>query len=440
MKIGARDSPLSKAQVEEVRREMPDLLFESVWVKTKGDRDQATSLRHLEKTDFFTYELDQMLLQGDIDLAIHSAKDLPDPLPQGISCIAMTRCIDSRDALVFRPGETLHTLPSQSSVATSSERREEAVKALRSDLRFVDVRGNIGERLKKLETKEVDAVVVAEAALIRLGLTCLNRLFLPQETAPLQGRLALLARTEDAKIRSLIEPIFKKILYLGLTPTHWPLSSYLVHYPVIRTEMLHTRELKRALLLWPQFTHVLFTSQSAVRYWWEVSCIPFDKQAIAIGRTTAEQLLSRDVRFLLAPEATQEGVIALLETLDLKNAFLFLPRSRKSRPLLSDYLKRKKIPFFSLDLYDTVSQKSEPIPSLESIGEIIFTSPSTAQGFLDIFGHFPKDKRLTPIGPITEQFLHHLTSMVKFPLWFVKGEPPSVEKSPMYSPERVKQR
>ncbi|MGB7977541.1 MAG: hydroxymethylbilane synthase [Chlamydiales bacterium] len=185
MRIGARSSPLSQAQLAEVQQEL-GLEFEPVWVETSGDLDQASSLRSLEKTDFFTRELDQMLLEGIIDAAIHSAKDLPDPLPKGLKIALLTRGLDPRDSLVIKrePVEV---------VATSSERREEAVRQLFPDCRFVDLRGTIHERLKK----EVDGVVVAEAALIRLGLTGLKRIFLPGPTAPLQGKLAIVCREDD---------------------------------------------------------------------------------------------------------------------------------------------------------------------------------------------------------------------------------------------------
>ena len=203
--VGARSSPLSRVQCEEVETELrshhPEVAFDPVWVKTMGDLDKKTSLRTLGQSDFFTRELDQMLLSGEIRIAIHSAKDLPEPLPYGITLVALTRGVDPRDSLVLRPGERLETLPRGAVIATSSERREETVRELRSDVCFIDLRGTIGERLEKLEKGEADGVVVAEAALIRLKLTHLNRIFLPGETAQHQGRLAILARSEDEEMR-----------------------------------------------------------------------------------------------------------------------------------------------------------------------------------------------------------------------------------------------
>ncbi len=200
IKVGARSSTLSRRQVEEVRAEFPYVKFDPIFVKTHGDRDRATSLRALEKTDFFTREIDEMLLRGECRIAIHSAKDLPEPLPKGLELITLTKGVDPSDSLVLRKEEHLSE---GFVVATSSVRREEMVREILDDVRFVDIRGTIEERLAKLENKEFDGVVIAEAALIRLGLTRLNRIRLPGETTPLQGRLAILARSGDKEMSSL---------------------------------------------------------------------------------------------------------------------------------------------------------------------------------------------------------------------------------------------
>lgn len=170
---------------------------------TTGDKDLLTSLRDMGKTDFFTKEIDEGLLAKTFDIAIHSAKDLPDPLPQGLSLVGMTESIDPRDSLVIRPGYTLKPNPI---VGVSSERRETAVRQVWRDAVFRDIRGTIPGRLSLLDSGEYDAIVIAEAALIRLGLTERRRLFLPGETAQNQGRLALVSRSEDVeKFSSLFQ-------------------------------------------------------------------------------------------------------------------------------------------------------------------------------------------------------------------------------------------
>lgn len=209
--IGSRASPLALAQVEEVGRELrlhyPQLLVMRRIVETVGDRDRTTSLRSLGKTDFFTRELDEWVLEGICDVAIHSAKDLPEPLPVGLAVVAISRGVDCSDALVLRPGACIPSLPPHAVIATPSERREEAVRQLRSDLTFVDVRGTIGERLELLETGQVEGVVIATAALIRLQLMHLNMIILDGETVPLQGRLAAVARAHDDALEALFAPL-----------------------------------------------------------------------------------------------------------------------------------------------------------------------------------------------------------------------------------------
>lgn len=203
----ARSSPLSRVQVAEVQAELalfhPDIELKPYFVETSGDIDKQKSLRGMEKTDFFTKEVDELLLQGTCLAAVHSAKDLPENLPAGLVIAALTKGLDASDALVLRPGETLASLPWGAKVATSSLRREMVVRGLRPDLQVIDLRGTIGERLAKLDSGEADAVVVAEAALIRLGLTHLNRCQLPGETVPGQGKLAIVVREADSFLKEL---------------------------------------------------------------------------------------------------------------------------------------------------------------------------------------------------------------------------------------------
>ena len=206
IKVGTRKSPLALAQVREILDEIrafkPDIEFELVPVETMGDRDHSTSLRSLDKTDFFTREIDRLLLSFGCQIAIHSAKDLPDPLPADLCIAAMTKGVDPSDSLVLREGVSFEQLPRGAVIATSSKRREETVASLRPDLTFVDIRGNIGQRLQKLYSCEVDGVVIAEAALIRLNLHP-NRIPLPGETALHQGRLAIVCRAQDQEMVSL---------------------------------------------------------------------------------------------------------------------------------------------------------------------------------------------------------------------------------------------
>src|SRR5579872_895410 len=162
--VGARASALSRVQVTEVEQTLqrfyPEITFAPVWMQTVGDRERQRSLRDLEKSDFFTREIDESLLKGACRLAIHSAKDLPDPLPLGLSLLALTEGVDPSDVLVMRKDANIETLPFQARIGTSSLRREEMVRFLRSDLVCVDIRGTILERIALLEGN-LEGVVMA---------------------------------------------------------------------------------------------------------------------------------------------------------------------------------------------------------------------------------------------------------------------------------------
>jgi hydroxymethylbilane synthase len=207
LKVAARSSLLSLVQVNEIlsmiKKYHISVDFSVLSMETVGDKDQLTSLRTLEKTDFFTKEIDNSILNNLCRIGIHSAKDLPSPLPQGLKIVCLTKSIDSSDSLVLRENQKFEELPSGALIATSSLRREEVIKNLRTDLCFIDIRGTIHQRLSKLETFEADGVVIAEAALIRLGLINLNRMKLPGDTVEGQGQLAVVAREDDFEMKRL---------------------------------------------------------------------------------------------------------------------------------------------------------------------------------------------------------------------------------------------
>ena len=211
LKTASRRSPLAISQIDEVLKEIqlhqPHVQFSCQLLETTGDKDQKTSLRTLDKTDFFTKEIDDLVLNGVCRLGIHSAKDLPEPLPKGLMIAALTKGVDASDSLVLKAGKNLSDLPHKALIATSSIRREDAVRQLLPHATFTDIRGLIGQRLQILEAGKIDGVVIAEAALIRLGLTHLNRLTLPGDTTPFQGQLAVIIRSDDQEMSTLFSCI-----------------------------------------------------------------------------------------------------------------------------------------------------------------------------------------------------------------------------------------
>ena len=217
LKVGSRNSPLALKQVEEVTRILnqfyPDLKFEVIGMDTCGDKDKTTPISDIEGTDFFTREIEGALLEKKIDFAVHSAKDLPDKLPQGLVVAAITRQIDPYDALVSRESLELDKLRYGAKIGTSSQRRKDQLKNYRNDFQLIDIRGNIEERLTKLDNDGLDAIVVAACALVRLGLQHRISQHLPFEILkphPLQGSLAIEARAEDAQLINLLRDIHEK--------------------------------------------------------------------------------------------------------------------------------------------------------------------------------------------------------------------------------------
>jgi len=201
-KIGTRTSPLALKQVGEVLSALknlyPGIGAEIVGIDAYGDKDRTTPISETEGGDFFTREIDKALLRGEIDFAVHSAKDLPDILEKGLSIAAITKSIDPFDVLVSKSGLKLGELPCGARIGTSSLRRKEALKRFRPDFQMIDIRGNIEERLGLLDG--LDGIVIAAAGLIRLGLEDRITQRIPFDILrphPLQGALAIVTRSYD---------------------------------------------------------------------------------------------------------------------------------------------------------------------------------------------------------------------------------------------------
>jgi hydroxymethylbilane synthase len=194
-KLGTRKSRLAVKQVEEFTKYFPSEKFEIVYFETAGDIDKTTPISGVEGSDFFTDTIDRALLDGEIDLAVHSAKDLPDKLPNGIKVAFVTESIDPNDVLVSKNNLKLNELPKGAKVGTSSQRRKEQLINIRNDLQVLDIRGNIDERLEKLDKGEYDAIILAGAGLKRLGLENRVTEVLTFSPHPMQGRLAVTTRS-----------------------------------------------------------------------------------------------------------------------------------------------------------------------------------------------------------------------------------------------------
>ncbi len=210
IKTGTRPSPLALKQVEEIQRLVPEVCLEIVPVETGGDKDKISPLVDQEEGDFFSAEIEQALLDGSIDIGIHSAKDLEKDTPDGLVIVALTKSISPYECLVSRGGIPLDKLSAASRVAASSRKRRDAILHFRPDLVVEGIRGNIDERLAQLDSGQFDALIVAHAALLRLGYEHRIAQIIPQEIIPahpLQGRLAVQIRSDR---KDLLE-IFRSI-------------------------------------------------------------------------------------------------------------------------------------------------------------------------------------------------------------------------------------
>ena len=195
----------------------PDLEVNLKEIKTKGDQITDISLSKVEGKGFFTKEIEDALLNGEIDLAVHSLKDLPTKLPEGLKITAVLNREDPCDVLISKNKIKFKELSSSSKVGTSSLRRVSQLKALRNDLEYLDLRGNLDTRIRKLEEGQYDAIVLAYAGVKRLGFEKkITERFNPKEILPAicQGALAIEIRESDPGIEELILKLNDQKAYL----------------------------------------------------------------------------------------------------------------------------------------------------------------------------------------------------------------------------------
>ena len=213
--IGSRGSILALAQANLVKNSLeanyPDFIFEIKEIVTSGDKDLKSNWENSNASlkSFFTKEIEQELLDGQIDIAVHSMKDMPAVSPKGLICGAIPDREDARDVLISKNG-FLVTLPQGAKIGTSSLRRVMNLKAIRPDFEIKHLRGNIHTRLKKLETEDYDAIILAAAGLKRTGMADKITEYLSGEAfppAPAQGVLYIQCRENDEEIKGILKSI-----------------------------------------------------------------------------------------------------------------------------------------------------------------------------------------------------------------------------------------
>ena len=222
LRLGTRGSPLALIQAEDVRAKLraahPRLRVETdieiVPIRTSGDwrpsHKERTFLETGGDKGLFTKEIEEALIAGVIDMAVHSMKDVPSRLPDSLDIAALLERADPRDAFIGKDASTLNELPAGAVIGTASLRRQAQVLAKRPDLRVAPMRGNVGTRLTKLANGDADATILALAGLQRLGIdNCVSSILEPEVMLPSagQGALGIEIRRDDEDMRALLEPV-----------------------------------------------------------------------------------------------------------------------------------------------------------------------------------------------------------------------------------------
>jgi len=214
IRIATRKSPLAMWQAEHVASTLhathPGIQVEILGVSTQGDRILDTPLAKIGGKGLFVKELETRILEGDADIAVHSMKDVPVDLPEGLHLAVIMEREDPRDAFVSNRCESLDDLPEGAVVGTSSLRRQCQIADRRPDLVIKSLRGNVNTRLRKLDEGEYDAIILAASGLARLELSERIRAAIdPSDSLPAigQGALGIECRSDDARVNALLAPL-----------------------------------------------------------------------------------------------------------------------------------------------------------------------------------------------------------------------------------------
>jgi len=413
-KIACRLSPLALAQVEEVIQSLKTkgiaVNYEILKYETAGDKDKNTPLT-ASPDNFFTDTIDKALLNGEADIAVHSAKDLPQNFPEGLEIFALTQCLDNKDAWVGR--QSWNKLPPHAKVGTSSLLRQAQILQLRPDVRIVTIRGSIAERLQLVKTGQVDGIVVAACALKRLKLEGEIKDIFPWEGQAGQGQLAVVGRKNDQKLKDLFNTIdirrAKIFLHCGTHPEIYSHLGQMIPWPMIDIKPVSFNETaqKQILQAFESADIVIFTSGHAVEHFFHIIAKPTSNKIFAvIGQNTQEALQKFHIKALIvAPQETAQGLYqAITQYTNVQGKHILFPRSSLPNPFLKEALSKLGAIVTEIVVYENTKPAKRPLPSLDIHG-VIFTSSSTVRNFLTDYATIPAHWQILARGPMTLKFL-----------------------------------
>ncbi len=207
----------------------------------------------------------------------------------------------------------------------------------------------------------------------------------------------------------------KTILYLGTNLAFSLPNARVIHFPIISIapRSFTEKHLFSSFEDLPNYSHFIFTSKNAVAIFFQYATRMYNdlsfmkkKEIYSVGEVTAQALDKYEVNVsFIAHPSTQEGLIKKMTNVNWQNTYVMLPKSSLARPLIENFLKDRQIRYQAPNLYDTITNKNQEVPSLDLVDEIVFTSPSTVKAFTELYGNIPQNKKITSIGPITQQAL-----------------------------------
>jgi len=416
LKAGTRPSSLALTQTRAALDRLEGLLdgveFEMVPIASIGDTDRTTDLRE-SPADFFTRELDAALLRGEIDLAVHSAKDLPEPLPEGIEAFWLPWREEPRDVLILSRDRKISGLPAHPVIGVSSERRADYGKKRFPSGIQKNIRGNIEERIAQVDDGTYDIVVMAAAALIRLGLTHRITEWIPLDELEVpegQGYLAItLRKGEPSPLRTLFPMIGKRILLTCSKALQEKAATAVrekggqpIPYPLIRLGC------KRGILPhYAEYDWVIITSPSAVQ------CLEKTGSEktkwMVCGRGTATELSRIGIEADAQPESdfSAEALVELAKKTFKPGDKVLRLRSDKAGLLLAEALRETGAVVVDAVLYGNTPIQHDSLPEFDAV---FFASSSAVDSFVGQWNiQSLENKAICAIGKPTFQTLKKYT-------------------------------